>query len=178
MEVILLFTVNCPRCCAMAPSAAAPKHCHTRPQPLCAFTVGLQFHSAWKTAGEKTAPTPPPLKQDSLEPLLVAPLCNLSQKNPYQGGAPHIQSIFPLLNCFPLLDFITHLPEGSSHLAQLPRSKAVSSPSRSPSETVLPMSASGSSDEKWARKAPQMKPSKAPFSLAQTFYSGNSTSPI
>lgn len=42
------------------------------------------------------APTPPHLKQDPLEPL-----CNLSHKNPHQGGAPHVQSIFPLLKLFP-----------------------------------------------------------------------------
>lgn len=87
-------------------------------------------------------------------------------------------SICTFHHCFPLLDFITHLPEGSSDLAYPPCSIVISSPTTYPSETVLPMAASGSSEEEWARKAPQIKPSKAPFSLAQTSYSGNSTFPI
>lgn len=87
-------------------------------------------------------------------------------------------SIYTLHYCFPLLDFITHLPEGSSHLAHLPWSEVVSSLTSSPSETVLPMAASDSSDEEGARKAPHMKPPKAPFSLAQTPWSRNSISAI
>lgn len=79
------------------PSAAAPKHCHTRSQPLSPFTVGLQFCSAWKTAGEKMAPTPP--KAGPTGTTSHGTLVQLVPKNPHQGGA-HVQSILPLLNCF------------------------------------------------------------------------------
>lgn len=95
VEVILLFTINCPRCCAMAPFSSCSQALSHQ------VTTSLSLYcSAWKTAGEKMAPTPLPLKQDSPQPLLMVPLCNLSPKNPHQEGAPKVQSTFPLLKCF------------------------------------------------------------------------------
>lgn len=73
-----------------------------------------------------TAPTPLPLKQDSPQPLLMVPLCNLSPKNPHQEGAPKVQSIFPLLKCFLLTRILSIAlnPHSKKENKKLPTSHA------------------------------------------------------
>lgn len=86
MEVILLFTVNCPRC------SQALSHQVTTSLSLYCWAAALFSleHCRRKDGTNSSSP----------KALLVVPLCNLNQENSHQGGAPHVQSIFPLLNCF------------------------------------------------------------------------------